>query len=46
MVRYCFLHLPHSYEKIVATSKYVLPSEIIFVTESSAYYYYGTGANM
>jgi hypothetical protein len=42
MVRYYFLHLPQSHEKIVATSKHVFPSEIIVGTESSVYQ--GTGA--
>jgi hypothetical protein len=39
MVRYYFLHLTQSHEKIVelATSKLVFPSEIIVVTEVSAY---------
>jgi hypothetical protein len=30
--------LPYSHEKIEATSKHVLPSENIFVTESSAFF--------
>ncbi len=31
IISYYFLNLPHSHEKIVATSKHILPSEIILL---------------
>ena len=37
IICYYFFCMPHSHKEIEAASKHVLPSEIIFVTESSAY---------